>query len=239
METQDDIHQLTAAYALDALEPDEAARFEEHLRGCERCREEVAALSEAAGALAYAVDAPPPPADLRERIVTAARGEAGADVVPIRSGRKRRPSFGVGGLAIAASAAAAALVLGLWAAALGRDLSAERDAAAARDAALAIAADPNAVRHTLSGDARGTVVVAEDGRAALIVADLPPAPEGHTYEAWVIEANVPRRAGLFAGGGTIAFTLEERVPEGASIAVTLEPEGGVDAPTGEPVLSTT
>lgn len=237
METQDDIHELTAAYALDALDPDEVVRFEEHLRGCDRCRDEVAALSQAAGALAYAVEAPPPPGDLRDRILDAARAERAAGVVPLRPHR-HRPVFGPGGVVAAATAVAAALVLGLWAASLDRDLAAERDAAASREAALAIAADPAAARHTLTGDARGTVVVAPDGRAALLVSSLPAAPHGHTYEAWVIEGDTPRPAGLFGGGETVAVALERPVPAGAAVAVTVEPEGGVDAPTGTPVLTT-
>jgi anti-sigma factor RsiW len=35
-----DLHDLTAAYALDALDPDEAREYEAHLARCERCRAE-------------------------------------------------------------------------------------------------------------------------------------------------------------------------------------------------------
>jgi len=48
----DAVHDLIAAYALDALEPDEARGYEQHLAGCERCREELASLQATAGALA-------------------------------------------------------------------------------------------------------------------------------------------------------------------------------------------
>ena len=48
------IHDLSAAYALDALDDDERRAYEDHLAGCERCREEVASFSSTAGALAYA-----------------------------------------------------------------------------------------------------------------------------------------------------------------------------------------
>ena len=34
----DDLHTLSAPYALDALSPDERAQFEEHLRTCDRCQ---------------------------------------------------------------------------------------------------------------------------------------------------------------------------------------------------------
>ena len=47
-----DVHDLTAAYALDALDPEEERSYEQHLAGCERCREELASFSEVAGSLA-------------------------------------------------------------------------------------------------------------------------------------------------------------------------------------------
>jgi len=57
-----DIHDLTAAYALDALDADETREYEAHLAQCVRCRADLSTLSESATALAWAVDAPPPPA---------------------------------------------------------------------------------------------------------------------------------------------------------------------------------
>ena len=52
-----DVHDLTAAYALDALDPDDRERFELHLGSCARCRDELTALGGAAAALALAVPA--------------------------------------------------------------------------------------------------------------------------------------------------------------------------------------
>ena len=77
-----DVHDLTAAYALDALSAEEAEAYEQHLAQCERCREELADLSEAATALAYGAVAPPPPPHLRESILDAARAER-SNVVPL------------------------------------------------------------------------------------------------------------------------------------------------------------
>src|SRR5204862_5350511 len=78
-----DIHDLTTAYALDALSPDEAREYEEHLATCERCRRELAELSSVAGTLAFGVESPPPPPALRDRILVAARAERD-NVVPLR-----------------------------------------------------------------------------------------------------------------------------------------------------------
>src|SRR4029077_4390575 len=86
----EDVHELSALYALDVLSGGERARFEEHLDECERCRSDLAGLRDAAGSLAFAVEGPPPPAELRERILAGARAEQ-QNVVPF----KPRRSFAV------------------------------------------------------------------------------------------------------------------------------------------------
>jgi anti-sigma-K factor RskA len=221
---QHEVHALTAAYALDALDEADEREYEAHLRGCESCRDELAAFTDAATSLAYAVDAPAPPPALRERILESARAER-AVVVPFRP--RRRVSYALG--AAAAAAAAVAIGLGVW----GNSLSNQVDALESKSAILA---DPNARSVDLTG-ADGRVVVSESGDAVLVVG-LDSAPSGKDYEAWVIEDEAPRRAGLFdAEEGRDVVRLRERVPPGAVVAVTLERDGGVDAPTGAPLFS--
>lgn len=220
-------HDLIAAYALDALDRDDERAFERHLETCERCRRELVELRDTAGALALAVDAPAPPASLRQRILDGARGEP-TNVVPLRM---RRPFQAV--TAAAAIAACAAIALGVWATSLARELAEERTAADA----LEVLADPGAQRiSVLAGQA--TVVVAESRRAALVVRDLAPPPAGKDYEVWVIDDGRPARAGVFEPGDRDAIALGEAVPPGAVVAVTLERDGGVDAPEGPQVFAT-
>jgi anti-sigma-K factor RskA len=224
------LHDLVAAYALDALDSEEEHEFEEHLRRCAACREELTPLSEAAGALAFGVAAPPPPPELRERILEAARRER-SNVVPLRS----RTGFVVTS-GLAAAAALVAIALGLWGLSLSANLDDERQARADRDAVLAVLAAPNARRFETEGR-MGTLVVAPAGEAALVLDQLAPAPEGKTYEAWVLEGGAPKPAGLFEGGsGRVLHRLSRPVPPGAGVAVTLEPDGGVDEPTGALLL---
>jgi anti-sigma-K factor RskA len=101
-----DAHDLTAAYALDALAPDEAEAYERHLSQCEECREELAELNETATALAFDTVAPVPPARLRASILDAAAAER-TNVVPLL-----RRRWVARGLAVAA-AAAACIAVGL------------------------------------------------------------------------------------------------------------------------------
>jgi anti-sigma factor RsiW len=216
-----DLHELTAGYALDALDPDEHARYEEHLASCERCQEDLQGFWQASGALARAAGGPQPPASLRDRILEQARSERG-NVVPLR----RRLALPVLS-SVAAVAAVAAIAFGLWAVGLSRELDDTRDA-------LAVLGDPNArVYESENGEAN--LVVRPTGEAALVVRRLAPAPEGKDYEIWVFENDVPRRAGLFERPGVAILTRS--VEPGQTVAVTLEPDGGLDAPSGEPLFT--
>ena len=84
------IHELTAGYALDALEPADREAFERHLTGCERCQDELAGFWEVSHALAVAADGPAPSPGLRERILADARAEP-QTVVPLESRRRLSP----------------------------------------------------------------------------------------------------------------------------------------------------
>ena len=228
---REEVHELTAAYALDALGDADEAEYEAHLRHCERCREELAAFQETATALALAAPPAAPPLALRERILEQARSER-PNVVPLRPRWTFRAAT-----AVAATAAAAAVGIGVWAAGLSSSLSEERAARDRLEQATALLAQPDAERIPVEG-ADGALVVAPGGEAALVLTGLDPAPAGRTYEAWVIADAKPRPAGLFdVREERTVVALERPVPAGATVAVTLEPEGGVEEPTGKPLVT--
>ncbi len=224
------IHELTAAYALDALEPDELRAYEAHLDHCDQCRAELAELQEAAGALAWGVTSAAPPARLRAAILEVVAEPA--QVIPFaRASRPARFAY-----AVAAVAACAVVGLGIWTATLEQALHRERQAKASAAGAAAILADPSR-RVSLSG-AAGLVALDGAGRGVLVVQRLPAAPAGKTYEAWVIpHAGRPKRAGLFSGGdGTTVVQLAEPIAAGDVVAATLERAGGATQPTTTPLL---
>ncbi|GAA3580573.1 anti-sigma factor [Microlunatus spumicola] len=82
-----EIHDLAAAYALDALDPTEQQEFELHLAGCADCRAEVAEFGEVASDLVLTASAPPPPPELRAAILAAV---VGVEQLPPAPGRPRR-----------------------------------------------------------------------------------------------------------------------------------------------------
>ena len=228
------IHDLTSAYALDALDADEAHEFEEHMRHCAQCQSELADLQEVTAVLAYA--APPAAAApaLRGRILEQARAERSNVIAFPRAQARRRTTWILG--AAAAAAAAVAIGLGIWAATLHNDLSAERSAHSRLAQALAIAASPGSAHVDLTG-ANGSLAVAPSGRGVLVIPDLGKAPAGKTYEAWVIRGSKPSPAGLFRGGGSTVVPLSRLVSPGSVVAVTVEEKGGVPMPTTTPFIT--
>jgi anti-sigma-K factor RskA len=224
------LHDLTAAYALDALDAEDAREYEAHLARCDRCRDELASLSEAAGALAYATEAPLPPPELRARILQQARRER-ENVVPLR------PRWLVPVAAAAAVAACVAVGLGIWAASLSNKLDQRTAALGNQERITAILSDPNARRNPSEGG-RGTLVVSSSGDAVLVLNRLARARPGRTYEAWVAAGGRPQPAGTFDGGGHVnVVLLARRVPQDAAVLLTVEPDGGTEAPTSQPFLT--
>jgi hypothetical protein len=227
-------HELIAGYALDALDEADRARAKELLASSDEAREELRSLTEVAAAMATASTGPAPADGLRDRILDAARAEP-QNVVSLDERRRSRRLVPVLGIA-AAVAACAALALGVWGASVSSDLDDARSALARERAAAAVLAQPTS-EASLTG-ARGRLVVGEDGRAVLVVSDVPPVPAGKTYQVWVIDGGHPVSGGLFAPGtGTQAIPVDGSVGNGSVVAVTVEDAGGAAAPTGKPVIA--
>ncbi|MDQ3133355.1 MAG: anti-sigma factor [Acidobacteriota bacterium] len=115
-------------------------------------------------------------------------------------------------------------------------LRADRELLAAPDAravALAGTKDATKAQARLTFDQR-------TGRAILVAANLPPAPAGKAYQLWFIAGGKPLPGGLFRPDATGHAELHDTVPTAGrnanTFAVTLEPQGGVPAPTGSMYL---
>lgn len=110
---------------------------------------------------------------------------------------------------------------------------------------LRILLAPDLSRVTLDGQgaaarARGRAYFSPSTGLLFTATDLPPLPPGRTYQLWVVTATAPASAGLLTPDATGAATTIVDAPAitGAPVAfaVTLEPAGGVPAPTGDKVL---
>jgi anti-sigma-K factor RskA len=105
-----------------------------------------------------------------------------------------------------------------------------------------ILASPDARLTQLAGKgegARARATLAYErttGRAVIVTAGLPPAPAGKAYQLWLIADNKKMPGGTFKTDTQGRARMSDRLPAGESspvFAVTLEREGGVQAPEGE------
>jgi anti-sigma factor RsiW len=226
------IHELTAGYALDALDPDERRAYEAHLEDCERCRDELSSFWETTEALAVAASGPAPNDALRGRILASASAEPQNVISFPARGRRAVPALG----AVAAVAAAAAVGVGVWASQVSGDLDDARLALERERRVATILADPLARNVSLEAGA-GRLVVAPDGRGVLVLDRLDSAPSGKTYMAWIVEGETPVAAGAFLGReDRDLVALDGTVDPGDVVAVTLE-ERIVEAPSTAPVVA--
>lgn len=219
------------AYVLGSLPADERRAVDAHLDGCAACRAEAATLAETAWEVAATVarDAPP---RLRDAIVARARADAPA-IRPAPLGRAIWGRLAWPVPAVVPAALAALLLVALAALAGARQ---DTDRYARLVSAVA-GAQVTALAPTAAGPLRGSLVVPADGTTPYLILDLPAPPAGKTWEAWVIHADVPVRAGVMNGSGLATLALEAPLRPGDTVAITAEPAGGVDRPTGSPVLA--
>lgn len=254
--------ELAAVYALGALEGAELEQFLAHLRaGCAECErllaEDEATLLGMASELAT-----PPPADVKRALFARLDAPPAASAK-----RRPRLLATVAGMALAAGVAAIVVGAALRAQHATQLADAERQHAAElarveqqRAAELArveqqLAAERE-VRALLEDPATRVVrlgglppspqaearVVWHPKRGGIFVSNaLPPTPPGKAYELWAIAGGAPRPAGVFRvdaqGIGRLNVSPLPDAPPVDVFAVTLEPEGGVPAPTGAMYLA--
>jgi hypothetical protein len=219
-----------AAFAISALDDEEQRLVDAHVASCPSCRAQVRAFAETAWAIAETAARDVPP-QLRTAIVERARGAGStrASRVAQLFEALRRPVPLIVPLALAVVLVVALAGYGI----------ARRDAdryASAIAGAVGAKVVPLAATGAAAG-VRGSLVIPANGGAPYLLLDLPAAAAGKTWEAWVIRGDTAVRAGVTDDRGVTTLTLTTSVAAGDTVAVTAEPAGGVDAPTGTPVLA--
>ena len=249
-----------AGYLLGALDPVEREAFEAHLPGCAECRADLDSMHPVADALAQAVPQRSPSADLRRRVLAAAPAATGAPRSAEPAGRvptwlplaaSIALTVAVGGYAVRLQSRVTDLEVRL-ADAVQRASAADSLMADARrtafeaQSAMAVLAAPDVARIDLRGqvaapNARARALWSRDRGMVFTVSNLPALPGGRVYQVWVVTAvGAPLSAGLLmpdaSGGGSVYFATPADIPPPVALAVTIEPAGGVPAPTGAQYL---
>ncbi len=240
---QERYEDLKDAYVLGALPEEERLEFEQYLVAHPDLQVEIEELSTIAGLLAFSPQEQEPSSDLRRRIMDTVEAEAvhPAEVVHPRASRRSWlaglwEAVGPRDLALAA---AAMLVIGLfsWSMLLQGEV---RDLQSRVQSLQNQPQGPQMIALGGAGTeqgARAELVTLEGDRAVLVAENMPPVPEGKTYQIWVIKGDTPQPSGLFEPkGDSVAAVVEKPVERADAVAVTVEPEGGSKKPTTEPML---
>ncbi|GGP32212.1 hypothetical protein GCM10018980_69040 [Streptomyces capoamus] len=238
-----DLHGLTGAYALHALNDEERAAFERHLTTCDGCELEVAEFTATAGRLALASTVRTRPV-MREQVlqrITTVR-QASPRTVPLqRMPRGARRGRGLAQWALAASVAAAAALGGTAVWQYERAQDAQNQASQAQrhveDLAGVLAAPDAKSRSVKVAGGAGTLVVsASRDRAVFVASKMPAPPRGKVYQLWFADGGKMRAAGLMDPDRSSQAVVMQGAVDGASgVGITVEPAGGSKQPTSTPV----
>ncbi len=219
-----DIHALSGAYAVGAVDDVERASFERHLAGCPTCRAEVETLREAAAMLADDSSLEPP-AGLRDAVLTGITRVRPLPPVFVGGPVHRRKWF---------PALVAAVVLALVGIGGAVWQPWNDDSSTTLTAADRVLQDPAAERFTqeLANGATATIVrSAKEHRAVLVTEDMPAAPAGKVYQLWLQSpADTMVSAGLMPVGKDTAV-LDGDADDAIGAGISVEPEGGSQQPT--------
>jgi len=241
---------LKDAYVLGALPEEERRGFEDYLAAHPERQAEIDELGAVAGLLAFAPQEQEPPPELRRRIMEVVEAEAAPRRERRESAFARFAGFvGARGLAFGA---AVLFLIGLlsWNLLLQNeveDLQGQVQNSQSQVDDLQAQVRDAQTQQTqiirLSGTwadqgANAEVASISDDRIVLVADNLPSVPEGQTCQIWVIKGDVPESSGLFQPGAEeTAAPITTSIKEGDTIAVTVEPAGGSEQPTSDPVLS--
>lgn len=240
-----DVHALSGAYAVDALDEGERVRFEEHLRQCAECRAEVASLQEAAAALA--TDDVAPPASVRDRVLAGIDGirplppvvGAGDHPEPsdeLAARRRLRRAPLASRLPLLVAAAAVVLLLGVLVPRLGLGDD-ERPAPPTVAEQVLAATDATRVEKHFPDGAEAVVVVSRKvGHAVIQTRDMAPPPEGEDYQLWLqTPSGEMQPAGVMPDVRDSTTVLVGDASRATGVGITVEPDGGSKQPTSEPI----
>jgi anti-sigma-K factor RskA len=240
MSDHEELESNLAAWVLGALDTEEAEVVAAHVEGCASCRETVARLQRAVGAMPLAVEEVAAPARLRERVLAAAAASSTSTIAPSRVRKKqtsplRRNVFAPFFERLPVYAAAAAVIVALVAGVVAGELAGRQPTPPSQVA-----------RFTLSGHqsltgAKATVIdLKSEGLALVDFSGLPALGQGRVYEVWLITSGGradPAAVFVPDSNGSKVVLVNKALQGYAQMAITDEagPDGS-QAPTQAPQL---
>jgi anti-sigma-K factor RskA len=254
----DQCEALLPDYLLRALEPEALRMVTEHLGTCERCSAQLAAYEAVLDHLGHTVPQHEPPAELRSRLLAAAREGPVLTPRPEFIHRRQQPTWRPRwAFLLTAANVVLCLSVGWWTWHVQRETAlvhqrwqdVQRQLAMQRQAFTLITA-PEVRPVVLRSDkadshARGLLLLKpDDPHAVLIVEELPPLPRDRAYQVWLGWGDRQRdNGGVFRvdeqGFGLLSITAPRPFTTYQRVGITEEPAGGSPGPTSPRVIGGT
>lgn len=258
------LKELAAAYSLGALDDKELDKFKEHLdSGCEECRQIVLDMQEVSHSIGFENEEVEPPKHLKQEIMKEIGIEETDEddqeffinqIIQAKNLWKRL-SFGLG------FALFVVLGISMWNyISMDNDLNILQtrldineqlitqleSEIKQKEEILNTLSSPQLKFVDLKGleiapESKGRVLLDPSNKKAIFYAyNLGQAPKEKDYQLWMLKGSKPISAGVFSidekGVGTIRFKTIPETKNLTAFAVTLEPKGGVEQPTGDMYL---
>ena len=225
--TAHEIHALSGAYAVDALDDLERARFEQHLAVCAECQAEVASLQDATLLLSRLSEVAPPESMRANLLADIKKVRPLPPVVArIEARRPRRWKNLVAAAAVLGVVGGGAYVV--------QDVVSDSSSTPGGNEADSVlrAADVEHFDADLGNGASVTVSrsLTED-KAVLVTRKMPPAPKGSVYQLWLLKDGRMVSAGLMPKSGDQTVLLQGSADDATGAGITIEPSGGSKAPS--------
>lgn len=230
----DELNVLAGAYALDALDDEERAIFEEHLATCEECAEEVRGMRAAAFELSRTTEVSPPP-QLRADILASISqvrplAPVSDNVIALRRARSSRSAWQL----MAAACALIAIVAAGWGLSEHRDSG--RSSTARSSAVEQVLQAPDLKANTTAFEqGSGTVVYSSsEHKFVLIGHGIPSLASDKTYQLWLLPPNgnaVPVSTFVPDSSGNVSLPASADLSGIPKLGISVEPSGGSKTPT--------
>lgn len=247
-----DIHTLSGAYALNAVNDLERAEFDRHLAECDTCAQEVAELIAAAASMADSTWSVAPPG-MRERVLreisqtpqmrpgSARRGSsrraAGASTGQPRRWRTWAPTAAAAAV-LAVAAASGAYLVDRVRDEHGQVVQAQQQLTDIQEVLGADDVELNSSQ-TPGGGRLSVAVSRSENRAVTTLAGLRAPLPGKCYTLWRMQDGTPVRAGLFEPGQAAGSRLVDGIGQAQMVALTEEScAAPPDKPSMDPIAAT-
>lgn len=234
--TCQEFEELSAAYALGAVTPEEQQAARAHLATCPKCTRLAGQLHSIVDLLPLSVAQVSPPAALRDRVLAAVQQEG--RVVPIERGaqiraRRSKPTWSWGTRLLATAAVVLLMLTGAmtaWNVSLQHQTTQLNNQVAALTGANKTLQREVAQIYPMQGQKQAQAVtgsliyIPQKNISLLYLSGLPPLEGSHLYQGWLIHNNTPTSIGVLTmQNGIASLTYSGKVTAFDAAAVSLEP----------------